>query len=110
MDLGCAYLYPLHDSFYEKPFCFQLVERALPCLATVNYLCAPSQDELQVKIKAFLMIHLKTGDNKNASNYCILGMVRNSETIVYSTNGKSPEDSKTSGIEMFNLRNTRGNY
>ncbi|OXA62813.1 Ras GTPase-activating protein 1 [Folsomia candida] len=47
VDLGCAYLYPLHDSFYEKPFCFQLVERALPCLATVTYLCSPSQDELQ---------------------------------------------------------------
>lgn len=48
MDLNCAYLYPLHDSFFEKPYCFQLVERALPCLATVTYLCAPSSEELQV--------------------------------------------------------------
>ncbi|CAG7728475.1 unnamed protein product, partial [Allacma fusca] len=47
VDLGCAYLYPLHDTFFEKPFCFQLVERALPCLATVSYLCAPSNEELQ---------------------------------------------------------------
>ncbi|ODN03089.1 Ras GTPase-activating protein 1 [Orchesella cincta] len=47
VDLGCAYLYPLHDTFYEKPFCFQLVERALPCLATITYLCSPTQDDLQ---------------------------------------------------------------
>jgi len=53
VDLGCAYLYPLHDSFFDKPYCLQLVERALPCLATVSYLCAPSQDEFQVPHKQF---------------------------------------------------------
>lgn len=53
VDLGCAYMYPLHDSFYEKPFCFQLVERALPCLATITYLCSPTQDDLQVRRNCF---------------------------------------------------------
>lgn len=44
IDLSCAYLYQCHDSLWERPFCFQIVERALPCLATVTYLCAPSQE------------------------------------------------------------------
>lgn len=44
VDLSCAYLYQCHDSLWERPYCFQIVERALPCLATVTYLCAPSQE------------------------------------------------------------------
>ncbi|EDW06133.1 ras GTPase-activating protein 1 isoform X1 [Drosophila mojavensis] len=44
IDLSCAYLYQCHDSLWERPYCFQIVERALPCLATVTYLCAPSQE------------------------------------------------------------------
>ncbi|KAK3861358.1 hypothetical protein Pcinc_032675 [Petrolisthes cinctipes] len=44
IDLNCSYLYQVHDSFFERPNCFQLVERELPCLATVTYLCSDSQE------------------------------------------------------------------
>ena len=42
IDLNCSYLYQVHDSFFERPNCFQLVEKELPCLATVTYLCSDS--------------------------------------------------------------------
>lgn len=29
---------------FERPHCFQLVERALPCLATITYLAAPNPE------------------------------------------------------------------
>ncbi|KAI4459249.1 ras gtpase-activating protein [Holotrichia oblita] len=45
IDLSCAYLYQVHDSLWERPYCLQIVERALPCLATVTHLAAPSQDD-----------------------------------------------------------------
>jgi len=48
IDLSCAYLYPVHDSVFDKPYSFQLVERALPCLATVTYLSANYEDDVQV--------------------------------------------------------------
>lgn len=44
IDLSCAYLYQVHESLFERPFSFQIVERALPCLATITYLCADSQE------------------------------------------------------------------
>jgi Ras GTPase-activating protein 1 len=47
IDLSCAYLYQVHDSFFEKRFCFQLVERALPCLATVTYLASEDAGEFE---------------------------------------------------------------
>ena len=48
IDLSCAYLYQVHDSFFEKKFCFQLVEKALPCLATVTYLACEDAGEFEV--------------------------------------------------------------
>jgi Ras GTPase-activating protein 1 len=55
IDLSCAYLYQVHDSVFDRPHCFQLVERALPCLATITYLCAQNSDAAQVRpiIKLF---------------------------------------------------------
>ncbi|KAG0729183.1 Ras GTPase-activating protein 1 [Chionoecetes opilio] len=44
IDLNCSYLYQVHDTFFERPNCFQLVERELPCLSTVTYLCSESQE------------------------------------------------------------------
>ena len=38
IDLSCAFLYTVHESYFDKRHCFQLVEKALPCLATVTYL------------------------------------------------------------------------
>ncbi|KAL1117878.1 hypothetical protein AAG570_004191 [Ranatra chinensis] len=52
IDLSCAYLYQVHDSVFERPHCFQLVERALPCLATITYLSADSADSAQDWIAA----------------------------------------------------------
>ncbi|GIX69364.1 ras GTPase-activating protein 1 [Caerostris extrusa] len=42
----------VHDSLFERPNCFQLVERALPCISTVYYLCASSPDLAQEWIQA----------------------------------------------------------
>lgn len=50
IDLSCAYMYQVHDSFFEKRFCFQIVERALPCLATVTYLASEDAGEYEVSI------------------------------------------------------------
>ncbi|XP_025074377.1 ras GTPase-activating protein 1 [Pogonomyrmex barbatus] len=44
IDLSCAYLYQVHESVFDRPHCFQLVERALPCLATITYLAAPNSE------------------------------------------------------------------
>ncbi|XP_059490373.1 ras GTPase-activating protein 1 isoform X3 [Neocloeon triangulifer] len=52
IDLSCAYLYQVHDSVFDRPHCFQLVERALPCLATITYLCANNADLVQDWISA----------------------------------------------------------
>lgn len=40
-------LLQVHDSLWERPHCLQIVERALPCLATVTHLAAPSVEECQ---------------------------------------------------------------
>lgn len=45
IDLSCAYLYQVHDSLWERPHCLQIVERALPCLATVTHLAAQSGED-----------------------------------------------------------------
>ncbi|TRY67220.1 hypothetical protein TCAL_09809 [Tigriopus californicus] len=47
IDLSCAYFYHVHDSFFEKKFCFQLVEKALPCLATVTYMASEDAGEFE---------------------------------------------------------------
>lgn len=59
IDLSYSSLYMVHDSFFERPNCFQLVERALPCLSTVYYLCASNQDLAQEWMQALrpLCVH-----------------------------------------------------
>jgi len=47
IDLSCAYMYMVHESLFDKRDVFQLVERALPCLATITYLAADSPGELE---------------------------------------------------------------
>merc|ERR1712223_1504824 len=47
IDLSCAFLYTVHESFFDKRHCYQLVEKALPCLATVTYLAAEDSSELE---------------------------------------------------------------
>lgn len=52
IDLSCGYMYQVHESLWDRPFCFQLVERALPCLATTTFLCANSQEAYQEWVNA----------------------------------------------------------
>ncbi|CAH1105565.1 unnamed protein product [Psylliodes chrysocephalus] len=52
IDLSCAYLYQVHDSLWERSHCLQLVERALPCLATVTHLAARSTEDCQEWVNA----------------------------------------------------------
>jgi len=47
IDLSCAYMYTVHESLFDKRAVFQLVERALPCLATTTYLAAETAGELE---------------------------------------------------------------
>lgn len=51
IDLSCSYVYTVHDSLFERPFCFQVVERSLPCISTNHYFCAESVAEVQVRIR-----------------------------------------------------------
>lgn len=44
--------FQVHDSVFDRPHCFQLVERALPCLATITYLAAPNSESAQDWINA----------------------------------------------------------
>lgn len=50
VDLSYTYLYPVHDSLFERPFCFQLVERTIPCISTYYYLSAESAESALVRI------------------------------------------------------------
>ncbi|XP_072938428.1 ras GTPase-activating protein 1 [Epargyreus clarus] len=52
IDLSCAYLYQVHESLWEREFCFQLVERALPCLSTHTFLAASAPAELRAWLDA----------------------------------------------------------
>ncbi|VVC99599.1 unnamed protein product, partial [Leptidea sinapis] len=52
IDLSCAYLYQVHESLWEREFCFQLVERALPCLSTHTFLSAATSGELRAWLDA----------------------------------------------------------
>ncbi|CAG0885228.1 unnamed protein product [Cyprideis torosa] len=47
IDLACAHLYPVHFSLLEREHVFQLVERAIPCLATTTYLQADTPEAMQ---------------------------------------------------------------
>lgn len=52
MDLSYSYLYMVHDSLLERPFCFEIVERALPCMSTVYYLSADTIELAQEWVQA----------------------------------------------------------
>ncbi|CAG2112838.1 unnamed protein product [Medioppia subpectinata] len=52
VDLNYSYVYGCHDSLFDKQHCFQVVERALPCLSTVYYLCAKEADVARQWVRA----------------------------------------------------------
>ncbi|XP_054153029.1 ras GTPase-activating protein 1-like [Oppia nitens] len=44
VDLNYSCVYSCHDSLFDRQHVFQVVERALPCLATAHFLAAPDSD------------------------------------------------------------------
>lgn len=38
VHLAYSALFMVHDSLFDRPYCFQLVERTLPCISTIYYL------------------------------------------------------------------------
>lgn len=48
VDLSVSGFYPVHDSLHDRSHCFQLVERAIPCISTAYHLSAENLDTLQV--------------------------------------------------------------
>ncbi|KAJ8918040.1 hypothetical protein NQ315_011496 [Exocentrus adspersus] len=52
VDVIIAYFVQVHDSLWERSHCLQLVERALPCLATVTHLAARSTEDCQEWVSA----------------------------------------------------------
>lgn len=55
LDLSYTYLYPVHDSLFERAFCFQLVERTIPCISTYYYLAADSAETSLVRKMLLLL-------------------------------------------------------
>ena len=47
VHLAYSALYSVHDSLFERPHCFQLVERTLPCISTVYYLSSADPETQQ---------------------------------------------------------------
>lgn len=63
VDLSCTSIYIVHESLFDRPYCFQLVERTLPCIATTYYLCAPDSETYQewiLAIRPLCVPHIKT--------------------------------------------------
>lgn len=52
IDLSYSYLYIVHESLFGKPYCFQLVEKTLPCISTMHFICAGDQEVYQSWIQA----------------------------------------------------------
>ena len=78
IDLNCAFLYAVHESFFDKRHCFQLVEKALPCLATVTYLAAEDAGELEDWFSGEFFFMLLLG---------LIGLMIH----IYSIKGSSPQ-------------------
>ena len=46
-NVTCYGCFQVHETVFDRPHCFQLVERALPCLSTITYLSAPTSETAQ---------------------------------------------------------------
>lgn len=82
IDLSCAYLYQVHDSLWERSNCLQIVERALPCLATATHLAARSPEECQewaTALKPLCVPQLSRATAKVLQVKCVKGL--NSFTV-----------------------------
>jgi len=45
IDLSCAYMYMVHESFFDKRFCFQLVERQSSIIELIAYFAAEREED-----------------------------------------------------------------
>ena len=52
IDLSFSYLYLVHESLFDKPYCVQLVEKALPCISSVHFICFPNLETMQEWVQA----------------------------------------------------------
>lgn len=52
VDLSYTFLYPVHDSLFDRSSCFQLVERTIPCISTYYYLSADSAESAMEWVQA----------------------------------------------------------
>lgn len=85
IDLNCAFLYAVHETFFDKRFCFQLVEKALPCLATVTYLAAEDAGMMIIFLKVLDFLKSRISHRRAG------GLVFNFEAHVRASNGEGPK-------------------
>lgn len=52
IDLNYSSLYPVHDSLFGRPNCFQIILRALNNQVSAYYICADNSDQVQEWIQA----------------------------------------------------------
>ena len=98
IDLSCAYLYQVHDTFFDKKFCFQIVERALPCLATVTYLACEDSGEFEVRN---LPLHIE--DLFKSNLFCVLGLAVHAQANVFSPTCPSSQGRKITRSQIADL-------
>lgn len=60
VDLSYSFLYPVHDSLFSRPFCFQLVERTIPCISTYYYLSGETAESTLEWITAIKQVCLSS--------------------------------------------------
>ncbi|KOB73790.1 Ras GTPase-activating protein 1, partial [Operophtera brumata] len=95
-------LYFVHESLWEREFCFQLVERALPCLSTHTFLSANSANEERAWLDALRPLCVP----QQARHHDVPPDVTSFTITVHNT-GKRGKDSEVAEltIELSSLAN-----
>ncbi|KAJ6218163.1 hypothetical protein RDWZM_009320 [Blomia tropicalis] len=72
IHLAYSALYMVHDSLFDRAFCFQLVERTLPCISTIYYISA---NDLDTQLEWMQSIRPLCSPNLSAVNSMIFRAV-----------------------------------
>lgn len=72
VHLAYSALFMVHDSLFDRPYCFQLVERTLPCISTIYYL---SSGEAETALEWMGSIRPLCSPNLSAVNSMIFRAV-----------------------------------
>jgi Ras GTPase-activating protein 1 len=79
VDLSYTFLYPVHDSLFDRTFCFQLVERTIPCISTYYYLSADSAESAMEWVQALKPLcaaqQSKNRSSPLSSNICHTNLI-----------------------------------